>query len=160
MNKIMHKFQHWSLQVDNIHNKITNRLLISLFFYISLHHVKRKVFINTLLHINNDKFKAWLKSVFLVFCFIGFIGVFNVTFNNISVTYVTASAGDLKKVDLRSGFNRHRHFGGFLNVPSQHRFCFIGIRNSSLRIQSLLSAGKKSISVQLHMSIHRWCIVN
>ena len=46
--------------------------------------------------------------------------LFNVTINNISVIYVTAHrcAGGLKKkLDLRSGSQRHRHFVGFFNVP-------------------------------------------
>ena len=46
--------------------------------------------------------------------------LFNVTINDISVIYVTAHrcAGGLKKkYDLRSGFQRHRHFVGFFNVP-------------------------------------------
>ena len=46
--------------------------------------------------------------------------LFNVTINDISVTYVTAHrcAGGLKKkFDLRSGSQRHRHFVGFFNVP-------------------------------------------
>ena len=45
---------------------------------------------------------------------------FNVTINDISVIYVTAHrcAGGLKKkLDLRSGSQRHRHFVGFFNVP-------------------------------------------
>ena len=46
--------------------------------------------------------------------------LFNVTINDISVIYVTAhgGAGRLKKkLDLRSGSQRHRHFAGFFNVP-------------------------------------------
>ena len=46
--------------------------------------------------------------------------LFNVTIYNISVIYVTAHrwAGGLKKkLDLRSGSKRHRHFAGFFNVP-------------------------------------------
>ena len=45
-----------------------------------------------------------------------------VTINDISVIYVTAHicAGGLKKkLDLRSGSQRHRHFVGFFNVPIQ-----------------------------------------
>ena len=44
--------------------------------------------------------------------------LFNVTINDISVIYVTAHrcAGGLKKLDLRSGSQRHRHFVGFFNV--------------------------------------------
>ena len=44
----------------------------------------------------------------------------NVTINDISVIYVTAHrcAGGLKKkLDLRSGSERHRRFVGFFNVP-------------------------------------------
>ena len=43
----------------------------------------------------------------------------NVTCNDISVIYVTAyrCAGGLKKLDLRSGSQRHRHIVGFFNVP-------------------------------------------
>ena len=46
--------------------------------------------------------------------------LFNVTINDISVIYVTAHrcAGGLKKkLHLRSGSQRHRHFVGFFNVP-------------------------------------------
>ena len=46
----------------------------------------------------------------------------NVTCNDISVIYVTVHrcASRLKKkFDLRPGFQRHRHFVGFLNVPVQ-----------------------------------------
>ena len=46
--------------------------------------------------------------------------LFNITINDISVIYVTAHrcAGGLKKkLDLRSGSQRHRHFVGFFNVP-------------------------------------------
>ena len=45
--------------------------------------------------------------------------LFNVTINDISVIYVTAHrcAGGLKKLDLRSGSQRHGHFVGFFNVP-------------------------------------------
>ena len=45
--------------------------------------------------------------------------LFNVTINDISVIYVTAHrcAGGLKKYDLRSGSQCHRHFVGFCNVP-------------------------------------------
>ena len=45
--------------------------------------------------------------------------LFNVTINDISVIYVTAHrcAGGLKKkLDLRSGSQRHRNFVGFFNV--------------------------------------------
>ena len=47
--------------------------------------------------------------------------VFNVTINDISVIYVTAHrcAGGLKKLDQRSGSQRHRHFVGFFNVSVQ-----------------------------------------
>ena len=50
--------------------------------------------------------------------------LFNITINDISVTYVTAvtahrCAGGFKKLDLRSGSQRHRHFVGFFNVPVQ-----------------------------------------
>ena len=48
--------------------------------------------------------------------------LFNVTINDISVIYVTAHrcAGGLKKkMDLRSGSQRHRHFVGFFNMPVQ-----------------------------------------
>ena len=48
--------------------------------------------------------------------------LFNVTINYISVIHVTAHrcAGGLKKkLDLRSGSQRHRHFIGFFNVPVQ-----------------------------------------
>ena len=45
--------------------------------------------------------------------------MFNATINDISVIYMTASrcAGGLtKKLDLRSGSQRHTHFVGFFNV--------------------------------------------
>ena len=45
---------------------------------------------------------------------------FNITINDILVIYVTAyrCAGGLKKkLDLRSGSERHRHFVRFFNVP-------------------------------------------
>ena len=48
--------------------------------------------------------------------------LFNVTIYDISVIYVTAHrcAGGLKKkLNLRSGSQRHRHFVGFFNVPVQ-----------------------------------------
>ena len=47
--------------------------------------------------------------------------LFNVTIYDISVIYVTAHryAGGLKKLYLRSGSQRHRHFVGFFNVPVQ-----------------------------------------
>ena len=45
--------------------------------------------------------------------------LFNATINDISLIYVTAHrfAGGMKKLDLRSGSQRHRHFVGFFNVP-------------------------------------------
>ena len=46
--------------------------------------------------------------------------LFNVTINDISVIYVTphrCAGGLKKKLDLRSGSQRHRHFVGFFNVP-------------------------------------------
>ena len=45
--------------------------------------------------------------------------LFNVTINDISVIYVKAHrcAGGLKKLDLRWGSKRHRHFVRFFNVP-------------------------------------------
>ena len=47
--------------------------------------------------------------------------LFNATINDISVIYVTAHrcASGLKKLDLRSGSQCHRHFAGFFNVPVQ-----------------------------------------
>ena len=47
--------------------------------------------------------------------------LFNVTINDILVIHVTAHrcTGGLKKLDLRSGSQRHRHFVGFFNVPVQ-----------------------------------------
>ena len=50
--------------------------------------------------------------------------LFNVTINDISVIYATAHrcAGGLKKkLDLRSGSQRHRHFVRSLTCPSSHR---------------------------------------
>ena len=46
----------------------------------------------------------------------------NVTINDISVIYYMTAhrcAGGLKKLDLRSGSQRHRHFVWFFNVPVQ-----------------------------------------
>ena len=46
--------------------------------------------------------------------------LFNVKINDISVIYVTAhrcADGLKKKLDLRSGSQRHRRFVGFFNVP-------------------------------------------
>ena len=45
----------------------------------------------------------------------------NVTINNILLIYVTAQrcGGGLKKLDLRSGFECHRHFVVFFDVPFQ-----------------------------------------
>ena len=48
--------------------------------------------------------------------------LFNVTINDISVVYVTAhicAGGPKEKWDLQSGFQRHRHFVGFFNLPVQ-----------------------------------------
>ena len=48
--------------------------------------------------------------------------LFNVTINDISVKYVTVigcAGGMKKKLDLRSGSQRHIHFVGFFNVPVQ-----------------------------------------
>ena len=50
---------------------------------------------------------------------------FNVTFNDISVIYVTAHrcAGGLKKkLEPTVGLPRHGHFVGFLTCPSKHRY--------------------------------------
>ena len=52
--------------------------------------------------------------------------LFNVTINDISVIYMYVTAhrcvgGLKKKLDLRSGSQRHRHLVGFFNVPSKHR---------------------------------------
>ena len=58
------------------------------------------------------KLKCWVE--------LSWIWLFNVTINTISVIYVTAHrcAGGLKKkLGLRSGSQRHRHFVGFFNVP-------------------------------------------
>ena len=65
---------------------------------------------------------CWLAQQFLVFhgSWVELNWLFNVTINDISVIYVTAHrcAGGLKKkLDLRSGSQRHRHFVGFFNVP-------------------------------------------
>ena len=61
----------------------------------------------------------WKPHTIRLFFFI-FIYFFNVTINDISVKYVAAHrcAGGLKKkLDLRSGSQRHRHFVGFFNAP-------------------------------------------
>ena len=63
--------------------------------------------------------------------------LFNVTIYDISVIYVTAHrcAGGLKKkLYLRSGSQRHRHFVGFFNVLVQaptrgHRFYTVIVRS-------------------------------
>ena len=49
--------------------------------------------------------------------------LFNVTINDISIIYVTVHrcAGGLKRLDLQSGSQRHRHFVGSLTCPSKHR---------------------------------------
>ena len=65
------------------------------------------------------------------------IWLFNVTFNDISLIYVTAHrcAGGMKrKLGLRSRSQRHRHFVGFFNVPVQaptrgHPFYMVIPRN-------------------------------
>ena len=46
---------------------------------------------------------------------------FNITGNNISVIYMAAHrcTVGLKKLDLRLGFQRYRHFVGFFNMPVQ-----------------------------------------
>ena len=52
------------------------------------------------------------------------IWMVNVTFNDISVTFMTAhrcASGLKKKVDLCVGSQRHRHFIGFFKVPVQHQ---------------------------------------
>ena len=58
-----------------------------------------------------------LYTWFSIFCLeVRWNWLFNVTINDISVIYVTAHrcAGGLKKkLDLRSGSQRHRHFVGF-----------------------------------------------
>ena len=49
-------------------------------------------------------------------------GLLNVTCNDISVIYVTAhrcTGGFKNKWNLQSGYQRHRHFVGFFNVPVQ-----------------------------------------
>ena len=63
-------------------------------------------------------------EIYFIFFFFGGGGevnwLFNVTINDISVIHVTAHryAGGLKKkLDLRLGSQRHRHFVGFFNVP-------------------------------------------
>ena len=58
----------------------------------------------------------------IVACDVELSWLFNVKINDISVIYVTAHrcAGGLKKkLDLRSGSQRHRHFVGIFNVPVQ-----------------------------------------
>ena len=46
--------------------------------------------------------------------------LFNVTCNDISVIYVTAHRCEAtEEIELRSGSKRHRHFVGFINVPSK-----------------------------------------
>ena len=48
--------------------------------------------------------------------------VFHITCNDISVIYVTPEMCRwMKKLYLRSGSQRHRHFAGFFNVPVLHR---------------------------------------
>ena len=84
--------------------------------------------------------------------------LFNVTINDISVIYVTAHrcAGGLKKLDLRSGSQRHRHFVGFFNVLVQaptrglpHLVAFyntLGIRRTHSRLNPRVPTGVKDSS--------------
>ena len=66
---------------------------------------------------------SWSTRIFIpLFHEVRWIWLFNVTFKDISVIYVTAHryAGGLKKkLNLRSGSQRHIHFVGFFNVPVQ-----------------------------------------
>ena len=67
--------------------------------------------------------------------------LFNVTINDISVIYVTAircAGGMKKKLDLRSGSQRHIHFEGFFNVPAQApirdlSFCTVFPKNRPIK---------------------------
>ena len=64
----------------------------------------------SVINITAQMCRLWFGLVYLLF---------NVTINDILVTYVTAHrcAGGQKKLDLRSGSQRHRHFVGFFNGP-------------------------------------------
>ena len=81
-----------------------------------------------------------------------------VTCNDISVIYVTAHrcAGGLKKLYLRSGSQRHRHFVGFFNVSVLHRqgtILFIGWFRHTAPISRLLRhAGDTEDWVRLFLS--------
>ena len=58
----------------------------------------------------------------MLMCEVRWIWLFNFTFNDISVIYVTAhrcTGGLKKKLNLRSGSQRHIYFVGFFNVPIQ-----------------------------------------
>ena len=74
--------------------------------------IKNKIFLQVPIHM-----EYWMSEILRVR---EWDWLFNVTRNDISVIYVTAHrcAGGLKKkLDLRSGSQRHRHFAGFFNVP-------------------------------------------
>ena len=73
-----------------------------------------------LVEVSYDVFKDIIKMVEVLETKVELNWLFNVTINDISVIHVTAHrcAGGLKKkLDLRSGSQRHRHFVGFFNVP-------------------------------------------
>ena len=73
----------------------------------------------SLFHVYSPYFLSF-RSCTTLLDWIGLNWLFNVTINDISVIYVTAHmcAGGLKKkLYLRSGSQRHRHFAGFFNVP-------------------------------------------
>ena len=85
--------------------------------------------------------------------------LFNVTCNDISVIYVMARrcAGGLKKLDLRSGSQRHRQFVGFFNMSVKGDWNGVVYRNNRKRVipcrclafkinyQLLFKNGKKSV---------------
>ena len=81
----------------------------SYYSYFFIKKVKKKIHVSQILNQMKWDEVRWIR-------------LFNVTFNVISVIYVTAHrcAGGLKKkLNLWSGSQRHRHFAGFFNVPVQ-----------------------------------------
>ena len=82
---------------------------------------QRVVYIDSLeKKVDIDEMQGNRVSIRLFWSRMGMVNwLFNVTINDISVVYVTTHrcAGGLKKWDLRSGSQRHRHFVEFSNVP-------------------------------------------
>ena len=84
--------------------------------------------------------------------------LFNVTCNDISVIYVTphrCAGGLKKKLNLRSGSQRHRHFVGFFNVPVRaptrgHPFYTVISRKSKSNVKMMLH-------VPVSLFFRCWC---